>query len=530
MKNYILLIVLFLSQFSFSQSKMLVFFSDKPETIFTESTLFSAKGIVRRNKKSIVINEYDLPINPSYLSSIGTDGSIEKTSKWLNAIVFSSLLSQEQLLEKYTFIERIVDIDVSLKSTIKKEVTIGLEKSIDYGLATQQVQQLNLDCLHDLGFTGDGVYIAVIDAGFSNMNTLSYFDFVYQNNRVLDSYDFVLNQTDVYGNSEHGTMVSSCIFGEKNQGQEKYVGTAKDVDIALYRSEDANIEILIEEFDLVRALERCDSVGVDIANISLGYFEFDDATTSHIYADLDGNTTIAALGVNVAISKGIAVVMAAGNSGPNYISTPCDADDGLCVGAVDEFGDYASFSSVGPNADEQIKPDVVARGQDALVVTPNDIVTPANGTSFASPIMCGATACLIQANPSKSVQEIFDAIRLSASQNTFPDNLRGYGIPNFCLANTILNSSSGISENDLSNLLLYPNPAKNDLTVYGFENDLSVEYVIYSSIGALVKLGTETTIDGYFKINVSSITAGNYILEIVSEGKVIGKEQLFIVD
>jgi len=531
MKNFILLIALFLSHITFSQSKMLVFFSDKPESGFTENVLFSPKSIERRNKKSVQLNEYDLPINPSYLSSIGVDGSIEKTSKWLNAIVFSSFLSQEQLLAKYTFIERIIPVNTSLEVHVQKKTPLNSpEKSINYGFATQQIEQLNLNCLHDLGFTGNGIYLAVIDAGFNNMNTVSYFDSVYQNNRVLDSYDFVLNQTSVYANSQHGTMVSSCIVGEKNQGQEMYVGTAKDVDLALYRSENVYSEALIEEFDLVRALERCDSVGVDVANISLGYFNFDDSTTNHVYGDLDGNTTIAALGVNVAVSKGIAVVMAAGNSGPNYISTPCDADDGLCVGAVDEFGNYALFSSVGPNADGQIKPDVASRGQNAFVVTPNDTVVQGNGTSFASPIMCGATACLIQANPTKSVAQIFNAIRLSASQNTFPDSLRGYGIPNFCLANTILNSSAGIAENDLSNLLLYPNPANNELTVYGFEQDLSVEYVIYNSLGGLEKVGKENTSEGYFKINVSTITAGNYFLEIIYEGKVIGKEQLFIVD
>lgn len=508
---------------------MIVFFKDKPSVKVLDFELFSERSIARRKNKSVELNDYDFPIDEMYLNAISTSGTIEKTSKWLNAIVFSTSLSENEIQLKHSFIERIIVINTQLKSTIQKEL-VAQEKSLDYGFATQQVEQLNLDCLHDLGYTGNNIYLAVIDAGFDNMNNLSYFDSVYMNNRILDAYDFVLNQSDVYGNSQHGTMVSSCIFGEKNQGQEKYVGTAKDVDIALYRSEDAITEVLIEEFDLVRALERCDSVGVDIANISLGYFEFDDATTNHVYADLDGNTTIAAMGVNVAVSKGIAVVVSAGNSGPNYISTPGDADDGLCVGAVDQFGTYASFSSVGPNADGQVKPDVVSRGQDAYVVIPSDVVIQANGTSFSSPIMCGATACLIQANPTKSVADIFNAIRMSASQNAFPDSLRGYGIPNFCLANDILNSGAGIEDNELSNLLLYPNPANNDLTVYGFENNRTVEYVIYNSIGSKVKEGKEITTERFFKINVSSINAGNYILEVISKGKVIGKEQLIIID
>ncbi len=529
MKNLLLLISLFLVQFSFSQEKMIVFFKDKSATKINNTDFLSSKAIERRTLKSIEVDEYDLPIDVNFLNSISSVATIEKTSKWLNAIVITTSLSPENLLTQFSFIERIVPINTAMKSMIKKELHPA-QKSINYGLATQQVQQLNLDCLHGLGYTGSGVYLAVIDAGFNGMDTVSYFDSVYTNNRVIDTYDFVLNQTYVYANSQHGTMVSSCIVGEKNQGQDIYVGTAKDVDLALYRSENVYSETLIEEFDLVRALERCDSVGVDVANISLGYFDFDDSTTNHLYADLDGNTTVAAVGVNVAVSKGVAVVMSAGNSGPNYIATPCDADDGLCVGAIDEFGSYAFFSSVGPNADGQIKPDVVARGQDAFVVSPYDTVVQANGTSFSSPIMCGATACLIQANPTKTVAEIFNAIRMSASQNAFPDSLRGYGIPNFCLANTILNSGAGITENDLYSLLIYPNPAKNEVTVYGFEENIKVEYVVYNLLGAFEKIGKEIIKDGFFKLNVSTLSAGNYILEIQSNGLVIAKEPLIVID
>ncbi len=531
MKNILLLIVLTFTQFSFSQEKMIVFFTDKNVKTVNPNELFSERSLKRRKLKSIEINTYDLPIDTGYLNAISTVATIEKTSKWLNAVVISTQLSKDDLLSQFSFIERITLINTKLNSTINKEEAIlSQQKAINYGLATQQVQQINVDCLHDLGYTGSGIYLAVIDAGFDGMDTVSYFDSVYANNRVLDSYDFVLNQTSVYANSQHGTMVSSCIVGERNQGQDIYVGTAKDVDLALYRSENIYSETLIEEFDLVRALERCDSVGVDIANISLGYFEFDDSTTNHVYADLDGNTTIAALGVNVAFSKGIAVIMSAGNSGPSHIATPCDADDGLCIGAIDEFGDYAFFSSVGPNADGQIKPDVVARGFNASIVTPNDTVVQGSGTSFSSPILCGATACLIQANPTKTIAEIFNAIRMSANQHTFPDSLRGYGIPNFCLANTILNSGAGISEDDLYSLLIYPNPAKDEVTVFGFESNQEVEFVVYNSLGGFEKIGKEIATNGYFKLDVSNMSAGNYILEVQLNEVVIAKEPLIILD
>ena len=492
---------------------MIVFLKNKiSNESFNISTALSKRSLIRRANKEIQEDERDLPISNHYLQELVAFGDVEKQSKWLNAVIYSSPLSPVQLQGKFDFIERIEVFEQHHSSGIVKE-PLPTSKALNYGFSKTQIEQLNLDCLHDQGYTGTGIYLAIIDAGFTNMNTVSYFDSIFLQGRVLDTWDFPLNNADVFGNSSHGTAVSSCIVGQNSTAIQPYIGTAKDVDIALYRSEVAATETVSEEFDLVLALERCDSVGVDIANISLGYFGFDDTLTNHIYADMDGNTTIAALGVDIAASKGIAVIIAAGNGGPGKISTPCDADSCLCIGAVDSLSNYAFFSSVGPSSDGQVKPDVVARGLGAWVVTPEDTVLSGNGTSFASPITCGATACLMQANPTKSVQEVFDAIRASADQYTVPDSLRGYGLPDFCLADQLLKGTASIAELNKEKLV-YPNPTNDFIHFSASFLDKNVRVRIINSIGQ--EVFKDTSVDDS-TIDVRKLPNGVYVLEIVSE-------------
>ena len=313
---------------------------------------------------------------------------------------------------------------------------------------------------------------------------------------------------------------------------DNYAGAAIDVSLALYVAEDVTSETEIEEFNVVLALERCDSAGVDLANISLGYFNFDDSTTSHVYADLDGQTTIAAMGVNTAFSKGIIVLTSAGNAGPSNISTPCDASDGFCVGAIDEFGDYASFSSVGPNAAGQVKPDVAAMGKDAWVIMASGDLSTGSGTSFSSPIMAGATACLIQANPTKTAGQIMDAIRESAHQFSAPDSLLGYGIPDFCVANDILNNSAVINESVFDKLQVYPVPASEFIIVDGLgetKTEIKTTAFQYFRSDRFVR-NTRCERGGKIVMRVSGIEAGVYTLELTEKNDVRHYKRILITD
>lgn len=508
--------MLAISPMVFGQQKMIVFLAQKtPEKNPVQQ--ISPRAELRRAQRQVVTDNRDLALNPEYLDQLREHARVLNTSRWLNAVSLETALSPEELQSVCPFIQRIQVIAQAPPRDLQKE---GFsQKSLDYGEGIAQVYQLNLQCLHEYGFTGQGMYVGIIDAGFILMDSIAYFDSVYLENRVLDLHNFVDGTNLVYQASSHGTAVASCIVGEKADPN-KFAGTAVDVDLALYLAEDVNSETEIEEFNVVAALERCDSVGVDAVNISLGYFDFDDSLTNHVYADLDGNTTIAAMGVNVAASKGIAVVVAAGNSGPSNISTPCDADSGLCVGAVDVFGSYALFSSVGPNADGQVKPDVMARGQDAwVVVPPGDLVT-GNGTSFATPIMCGATTCLMQAHPNKTVAEIFEALRMSASLYTTPDPYMGYGIPDLCVADGLL-TGVGLAENKMESLFVYPNPGNGIFNLSGTIQPAGLQFVLVNAVGQIVMKGA-TDVNG--RIDAHHLESGVYILQISAEDGVFYRQ------
>jgi len=512
------LIVLF-SNHSYGQQRYVVFLKDKDLT-HNEAQIveFSDRSLKRRVTNGVEVDEKDILVSKNYLHALTTSGNVIHVSRWLNAVVLQSELTASELKDKFDFIAKIEYISSTNNNKVVKNERIT-NKSLDYGPALHQSNQINANCLHNQGYRGNDVYLAVIDAGFENMNSINYFDSVYSNNRVLDQYNFLDNSTAVYGLSGHGTAVASCIVAHKPFPYE-YAGTAVNVDLALYVSEDVGSETLIEEFNLVMALERCDSVGVNIANISLGYFDYDDSTTSHVYADLDGETTIASIGVNVAFSKGIFVVTSAGNSGPSTISTPCDANDVLCVGAIKSDGELASFSSVGPAADGDVKPNVVAMGEDAWFINADGDRVFGNGTSFSSPIVSGAVACLMQAYPDKTVQQIKLSIEQSAHQFANPDNFKGYGIPDFCLAKDLLGEMA-IGKNDYSmKIIVYPNPGSGQFYLKDESGRLSNKDVImrvYNLTGKKLVEQEMRFTKGESKIDIGFLNSGVFFLHLTSD-------------
>ncbi len=513
----IILFIISIAFISSAQDTKIVFLKEgsKQAKTLDYSQFVSQRSIARRERQGIGFNELDAPVNKEILTALSSEGELKNASKWLNAVALNTSTSVEDLLAKYDFIERIQVIKHSKSSSIDKFAQDT--KSLNYGMAINQVEQLNLDCLHDLGFTGSGIYLGVIDAGFRNMDTIAYFDSVYLENRVLDTFNFVDNNASVYGFSGHGTAVSSCIAGEKVAPME-YAGTSVDVDLALYLSEDVASETEIEEFYLVTALERADSVGIDVVNISLGYFEYDNPSETHLYSDLDGVTTVSAIGVNIASNKGIFVVSAAGNEGPSNISTPCDAIGSFCVGAVNELGDLAGFSSLGPAADDRVKPDVVARGQDTWLIGQSGQLGQSNGTSFASPTLAGAAACLIQANPNRTVQEVMDAIRESSSQFNNPDEFKGYGIPDFCVAHDILSDDAGLEDFNADNLLVYPVPASDVVFIAGLPSSNADVFIsVYNNLGELVLNETISSNNAQIELNINQLSNGLYNLVLSQE-------------
>lgn len=517
MKLLLSLVLLFCGVFTgFSQNQMLVYFTDKADT-YVELT---ERAEERRIKNSVTPDERDKIVKPEYLEALSASGNIKNVSRWLNAVSFDTPLTPDELLETYDFIDHI-HLIASTENRVKKtywekdtSTPLGVPqfRSTDYGVVEGQIKQINADCLHDSGYNGEGIYVAVLDAGFRGMDTVDYFDPLWAESRVLDTFNFVHSDSTIFKYSGHGTAVSSCIVAEK-PGTYSYYGTAIDASLALYVTEDVSSETLVEEFNLVTALERCDVQGVDIANISLGYRLFDDTLENHAYEDLDGETTIAAIGVNTAATKGILVVNSAGNSGPEPISTPCDADSCLCVGAVNVEGLFAPFSSLGPSSDGQVKPDVATTGWKAWVIIDNNWRVKGNGTSFSSPLMAGGIACLMQANPSATVMEVIAAVQESGSIYDSPSIAIGYGIPDLCDADKVLGGNVSIPEDEKEALSVFPNPANEHLQITGLNAEKEYQFELVNQVGQVVysSLVSGTTVH---TINLPQLSNGIYFVRV----------------
>ncbi len=426
------------------EQKHLIYFTDKvnsPYSVQQPQAYLSQKALERRTKQRISITGRDLPVNPAYVNGLKQLGvNVWYTSRWFNAAVVQC--SPEQLLQIQNLpfvkasqnLNRVAvtnQVSQPIKEQEPQNATAYFPDVKDYGLAYHQANMLGATELHASGFTGEGMTIAVFDAGFPAVNTLPAFTHLYQSNRLKGTFDFVTRQANVYGSSSHGTNVLSTMAAYEPT---KMIGTAYGASYYLFRTEDAATEHNIEEINWLIAAEYADSAGVDVINSSLGYTTFDPPSASYTYGQLNGNTALITKAADFAAATGMLVVVSAGNEGNKpwrYISAPADADSVLTVGAVDSLGFKAPFSSLGPTSDGRIKPDVVALGARAYVMSTGGAVVRSNGTSFSGPIVAGMVTCLWQANSTKTNLEIISMMRQIGSNASKPDNLLGYGIPDY---------------------------------------------------------------------------------------------------
>lgn len=505
-------------------------FKDKNGTPFQithPEEFLSQRSIERRIRQHIAIDETDLPVSPLYLDSLRSRGfKILSTSKWLNGAtilvsdsILSSSLSDLSFVSAFQFTKPFLANKSAYLKFDESEITdIPLA---DYGNASNQLIQLNGQYLHNLGFRGKDIQIAVLDAGFFHADRIAAFDSLRNSNHILGYRDFVDPNADFYEQNYHGMSVLSCMGGNL-PGQ--FIGTAPDASYYLFRTEDAASEYLIEEDNWVAGAELADSLGVDVINSSLGYSEFKDTLMSHTYADLDGKTTRVARGANMAFQKGILVFCSAGNEGSESwrkIVSPSDGEYVISVAAVDKNGIRAGFSSLGPAYGGAIKPNVAAQGSATYLVTSKEILGYASGTSFSSPVLAGMGACLLQANPWADVKQIKIAIEQSASQYSTPDSLLGYGIPDFEKADKYL-KFNGVSILKSGNLFaVSPNPFQEELYVRNMNPDSgqSGQLTIYNIQGICLWQSSFKTGESVFVKNLSGLPNGVLILKINSGGK-----------
>ena len=527
MKRILLYSFLLFTSITFSQEHAWVYFVDKPNAatfIASPLTMLSQRSIDRRTKQGISLDSKDVPVDLSYINQVENAAgiSVKANSKWLNAVhVLGSVADIRALKSSFLFVDSIdfASNNIAFKgqssSEIKKvskfETTTT---SFNYGSSATQINMLHGDYLHQQNYTGAGMYIAILDGGFPRVNVFSPFQRMRDNNQILGGYDFVNRNTNFYTGVSHGTSVLSTMAGFVDGS---LVGTAPDASYYLFITEDGPNETPLEESLWVEAAERADSLGVDVINTSLGYTTFDESKYDYTYADMNGSTTFISRGAELAFSRGMILVNAAGNEGDSrtstwhYISAPADAPSVLSIGAVNSSGGAASFSSFGPTFDGRIKPDVDAMGVSSVLINSSGNVSVGNGTSFASPIMAGLVACLWQAYPNATNAQITEAIKNTGSLLASPSDQLGYGIPNFQSAFTTLD----VKEIKLQTLGFYPNPVK-DIIFINAPQTTSVKVEIMDVLGKRVYQKMRSHLES---INVSFLSKGMYVMSLSTDNK-----------
>ncbi|HOY48504.1 MAG TPA: S8 family serine peptidase [Flavobacteriales bacterium] len=559
MKQLVVILLISLNLSAFAQTngtfnrKYWVQLTDKvgtPYSLSNPEAFLSTRAIDRRAKQGIGFKENDLPLNPAYVAQIQAAGArVINQSKWFNAVTIeltdSTLLP---IIEALPFVARtnkvarvkqkspadqfiadLMKMQEQYEADAAKKLLLAQGADAFYGNGDQQIKMLNGDKLHQMGFQGKGIHIAVLDAGFYHVDQIVFFDSLRSSGRLLGTRDFVQGGTSVFEDNSHGLSVLSTMAGNIPG---VFVGTAPKASYWLLRTEDADSENLIEEDNWVRGAEFADSVGVDVINSSLGYTVFDDSTASHTYSQLDGKTARITIGADIAASKGMLIVNSAGNSGADpwkYIGFPADGDSVLSIGAVDVNRNYASFSSQGPTPDGRIKPNVTAMGQQPYVITSGGMPGKSNGTSFSSPILAGMSACLWQAHPEASAMEIFKAIEQSADQYDAPDAKKGFGIPDFLKAHAILSQLALDRAVQDSVVNVYPNPFIEGVTVEFYstsEQDIQVK--IFKLSGKQIaeeKIHVYPYVNNLIQLDkIRKLNSGQYVVSVITPTRTFSRQ------
>ncbi len=429
-----------------SPRKIWVYFTDHGESSardlqrVVETAPLSERSLSRRQVRGTALYDiHDVPVNSGYLARIRDTGcTLKRTSKYLNAVSVVATASEIAAIRRLPFVAKIEPVrSYRRENSVRFEEDLAPDQSsegkeptrpsgVDYGGSYAQLDQINVIPLHENNKHGEGVMVGIFDTGFNrghesliHLDVEAEWDFVYD-----DSVTRNQPGQDVYNQHNHGTYCLSALAG---YAPGHLIGPAWAATFVLAKTERQFEEVQGEEDDYVRALEWADSIGVDVVSTSLGYFNW------YVWSDMDGNTAVTTKACDIAASKGITIVTAAGNERTTswkHIIAPSDGDSVIAVGAVDLNGTIASFSSPGPTYDGRIKPDVVARGVSTWCASPYDSLTynGISGTSLSTPLVGGACALLLQMHPSWGPMDVLTALRDNASKWDNPDTLYGWGI------------------------------------------------------------------------------------------------------
>ena len=480
--------------------KVWIYFMDKEGSELID---ISQKTEQRRHKHATKTDNtwYDLKVSPHYKNTIESKGlEVENESRWLNAV--SVICSKEEIesISLLPFVKKIEPVKRYKKKYFNElEVNQSNKREFDYGDANVQIEQINAHLLHDQGLTGQGITILLLDTGYdlshdalNHVNIVSQKDFINDDDQTANENDFEQNVNQ----DDHGTKILS-IIAANSPGN--LIGPAFDAGFLLAKTEDVSQEWQQEEDDYVAGLEWGEINGADIASSSLGYADW------YTESDFDGNTAITTIAVDIAVGLGLVCVTAVGNG---YAIAPADADSVISVGAVNNLGEIASFSTRGPTFDGRIKPEVCAQGVNVWAVSGNnnsDFINIYNGTSASTPLIAGATALLLQALPTLSPMEIREAVLMTASMSDNPNNTYGWGIMDAAAAldywATSNTTNSKVFPSTYNLLKTYPNP---------FNPFINIEII---SFGEMIT-------------DVSIVSLNGQYLENIFQGEVVNSKKI----
>jgi serine protease AprX len=442
---------------------------------------FSPRALARRAKvrSGPLVDWRDLPVCSEYVRSLRNLGfRIRATSKWLNAVSVRCKAGDRDFLSSLPFVRKIQHVasfpkreipfeaipakptntapsqessaaaktpagsDAAQRPSAAVHVPAG-PQSIEsqpsesqpnmapgdtsfYGPTWRQLNLIQAPALHEEGFTGEGMFIGVLDTGFNLTHQ------ALKNVKVVAQWDFI-NWDSVTANEpgqdsadqhNHGTMILGEIAGNKPG---VYMGAAYGADFALAKTEYVPTETPVEEDYWVMGLEWLDSLGVDLVTSSLCYIEW------YTYQDMDGNTAVTTIAADMAVANGVSVFNAIGNGGMTsypYVLAPADGDSVMSIGGVDSLGVLWPQSSRGPTYDGRIKPEVVAQAKEVYVVNPNDSTAygRVSGTSCSTPVVAGTCALILQKKPGWNPIMLREAVRSTATNASSPDTAIGWGI------------------------------------------------------------------------------------------------------
>jgi len=481
--------------------------SNSEYSILEPSKFLSQRAINRRLKNNVAITINDFPVSKSNVDSLSKTGiRILYTSRWFNAATIEvddeTIIPKIQKLSFVSSIEKTRDaLNIKSDKQYSKNIFLESDEEIqvnqsEYGKGFTQINQLQGLYLHNKGYKGKSILLALIDGGFFKADEYLGLTKTWNAGRILATKDFVNIGGNGLNENRHGAIVLSTIASNLS---DSLIGTAPEASFLLLRSEDSQTESLVECDNWIAAAEFADSAGVDIISSSLGYTTFDDSSFNFTYCNMTGEFARSSIAAEIASSKGIIVLASAGNNGDDlwhYIGSPADSKDILTIGAITSNREKASFSSYGPSADNRIKPDIMAMGKSVIAELSPGSFSSISGTSLSCPITAGLTACLLQAFPNATATAIRNAILQSASQFNNPDNAMGFGIPDFEKAFEILEESSTVYSKDYA----FPNPFTSDVTIVNqCVNEPEITVECYTITGE--KVFTVIKNGGYTKLN-----------------------------